>query len=300
MPRNGSGTYALPIPPTPFVTGTTISAPDMNTTQNDIASALTGSVARDGQSPLTGNWPVGGYSITGINALSATSLTVSGTTTLGAVTVSSLTLTNATVGGTLAVTGAATLSSTLAVTGTITGSSTITGTTVTVTGSGTPANGINLPAANTIGINTNSTLRFSVNASGALGIGASPNYGTSGYVLTSAGNSAAPTWSAATSYTPTGTLGTPLNASFPIGSGVFVTKAGTGTTGVGGDLTVTFGTAFPNACVAIIPALEGAPPNANTYAFVTSKSASGAVLSAQSDSGNPRASVPLTWIAVGY
>lgn len=43
-------------------------------------------------------------------------------------------------------------------------------------------------------IKTNNVRRFTVNTSGALGIGATPDYGTSGYVLKSAGSAAAPTW----------------------------------------------------------------------------------------------------------
>jgi hypothetical protein len=54
MSRNGSGTYTLPAG-NPVVTGTTISSTWSNTTLSDIASALTGSVASDGQTPMTGN-----------------------------------------------------------------------------------------------------------------------------------------------------------------------------------------------------------------------------------------------------
>lgn len=54
MSRNGSGTYSLPAG-NPVVTGTTISSSWANNTMNDIASALTGSVAADGQTPMTGN-----------------------------------------------------------------------------------------------------------------------------------------------------------------------------------------------------------------------------------------------------
>lgn len=54
MSRNGSGTYNLPAG-NPVVTGTTISSTWANNTMNDIASALTGSVAADGQTPMTGD-----------------------------------------------------------------------------------------------------------------------------------------------------------------------------------------------------------------------------------------------------
>jgi len=54
MSRNGSGTYSLPAG-NPVVTGTTISSSWANNTMSDIASALTGSLASDGQTPMTGN-----------------------------------------------------------------------------------------------------------------------------------------------------------------------------------------------------------------------------------------------------
>jgi len=54
MSRNGSGTYSLPAG-NPVVTGTTIASTWANNTLSDIASALTGSVASDGQTPMTGN-----------------------------------------------------------------------------------------------------------------------------------------------------------------------------------------------------------------------------------------------------
>jgi microcystin-dependent protein len=52
MSRNGSGTYSLPAG-NPVVTNTVISSTWANTTLTDIASALTGSVASDGQTPMS-------------------------------------------------------------------------------------------------------------------------------------------------------------------------------------------------------------------------------------------------------
>ena len=54
MSRNGSGTYTLPAG-NPVVTGTTIASTWANNTMNDLASALTDSVAADGQTAMTGN-----------------------------------------------------------------------------------------------------------------------------------------------------------------------------------------------------------------------------------------------------
>ena len=53
MSRNGTGAYSLPAG-NPVVTGTTIASSWANNTLADIASALTGSVAADGQTPMTG------------------------------------------------------------------------------------------------------------------------------------------------------------------------------------------------------------------------------------------------------
>lgn len=53
MSRNGSGTYTLPAG-NPVVSGTVIASSWANTTMNDLASAMTDSVAADGQTPMTG------------------------------------------------------------------------------------------------------------------------------------------------------------------------------------------------------------------------------------------------------
>lgn len=53
MARNGSGTYALPAG-NPVTIGTQITATWGNTTLSDIASEITGSVAADGQTTITG------------------------------------------------------------------------------------------------------------------------------------------------------------------------------------------------------------------------------------------------------
>jgi len=65
MSRNGSGTYNLPTG-NPVTTGTAITSNWGNTTMSDIATALTGSVAADGQTPITGNLQMGNNKITGM------------------------------------------------------------------------------------------------------------------------------------------------------------------------------------------------------------------------------------------
>jgi hypothetical protein len=65
MSRNGSGTYSLPAG-NPVVTNTTISSTWANTTLTDLASAMTGSVAADGQTTLTGNLQMNSNKLTGL------------------------------------------------------------------------------------------------------------------------------------------------------------------------------------------------------------------------------------------
>ncbi len=65
MSRNGSGIYNLPTG-NPVVTGTTITSNWANTTLSDISTALTGSLASDGQTPVTGDIQMGGNKVTGM------------------------------------------------------------------------------------------------------------------------------------------------------------------------------------------------------------------------------------------
>jgi hypothetical protein len=67
MSRNGSGVYSLP-PTNPVVPGSTISTVWANGTMTDIATALTGSVASDGQTPMTGNLNLNSNKIVGLAA----------------------------------------------------------------------------------------------------------------------------------------------------------------------------------------------------------------------------------------
>lgn len=62
MSRNGSGTYNLPAG-NPVITNTIISSTWANNTLNDMANALTGSLAADGQTTATGNLNLGNNKI---------------------------------------------------------------------------------------------------------------------------------------------------------------------------------------------------------------------------------------------
>ena len=65
MSRNGSGTYNLPAG-NPVVSGTTISSTWANTTLTDIGTALTNSLASDGQTVATGSLQMGNNKITNL------------------------------------------------------------------------------------------------------------------------------------------------------------------------------------------------------------------------------------------
>ena len=67
MAFNGSGTYNLPAG-NPVVTGTTVSSTTTNTTNSDIATALTNCITRDGQSTPSANLPMNAKKLTGLAA----------------------------------------------------------------------------------------------------------------------------------------------------------------------------------------------------------------------------------------
>lgn len=87
MSRNGTGKYTLPTPPGLPSNGQTISAPDYGTTLTDIANALTGSVAADGQTPITGDFNWSGKNITNIGTVAATAAAFTDAATSGGMTV---------------------------------------------------------------------------------------------------------------------------------------------------------------------------------------------------------------------
>ncbi len=65
MPRNGSGSYSLP--EAAFIPNTAISSSAVNSDFSDIATALTGSLARDGQGGMTAVLPLANLGFTYLN-----------------------------------------------------------------------------------------------------------------------------------------------------------------------------------------------------------------------------------------
>ena len=69
MARNGSGVYTNPYPN--FVAGTVISSTEVDANNAAMGTALTGSIAADGQTTITGNLPMATNKFTGLGAGSA-------------------------------------------------------------------------------------------------------------------------------------------------------------------------------------------------------------------------------------
>jgi len=69
MARNGSGTYSLPVNTwNPAVNGVSATASDWQSLIDDVETALTASLAADGQTPMTGNLAMGNNKLTGLAA----------------------------------------------------------------------------------------------------------------------------------------------------------------------------------------------------------------------------------------
>lgn len=110
MPRNGSGSYSLP--EAAFIPNTAISSAAVNSDLSDIASALTGSLARDGQGGMTAVLPLANTGFvytndpnTGIRRTASDTQAIS----CGSVDTVTVTSTGASVTGTLDVSGALTV-----------------------------------------------------------------------------------------------------------------------------------------------------------------------------------------------
>jgi hypothetical protein len=230
MAFNGSGTYNLPAG-NPVVTGTTISSSTTNTTNSDIATALTNCITRDGQSTPSANLPMNAKKLTGLAA---------GTSAGDSVRYEQVVLT----GGALGTPTSGTLTSctglplTTGVTGTLpvanggTGSTSTTYCSLATNVTGT------LPVGNG---GTNSTATPTAGGAG-YGTGTAHAYtaaGTSGQVLTSNGTSA-PTW--ATPTTSGGTV-TSVAATVP----AFLSVSGSPITSSGTLAISLSGTALPVA-----------------------------------------------------
>lgn len=69
MARDGAGNYSVPF--SDFVSGTTIESSQADANFSDLATAMTASLAKDGQTVPTANLPMGGFKHTGVAVASA-------------------------------------------------------------------------------------------------------------------------------------------------------------------------------------------------------------------------------------
>jgi hypothetical protein len=172
MSRNGSGTYTLPAG-NPVVTGTTISSTWANTTLTNIASALTDSLAADGQTTATGNLQMGNNRITGLaNGIAATDA-ASLTQVTNAVAITGGTINGTSVGATTAATGRFT---TLEATG-VTTVQAGTAAAPAITTTGDTNTGVFFPAADTIAFSEGGVEAMRIDSSGSVGIGLTTSLG---------------------------------------------------------------------------------------------------------------------------
>ena len=112
MSRNGSGIYSLATG-NPVVTGATISSTWANTTLSDIASALTTSIASDGQTVISANIPMNNNKITGlaVPTITGDALSYGNAATISTLTATTInaTTTNSALNGTLGATSPSTV-----------------------------------------------------------------------------------------------------------------------------------------------------------------------------------------------
>ena len=66
MPFNGSGSFTPPGSSFPATSGAVISSSKFNNLINDISSALSTCVTKDGQTTITADQPMGGFKHTGV------------------------------------------------------------------------------------------------------------------------------------------------------------------------------------------------------------------------------------------
>jgi hypothetical protein len=119
MSRNGNGTYNLPAG-NPVTSGSVISSAWANTSLSDIAAALTGSIASDGQTPITGNLNMVSNKISNLGAGTLATDAVNLTQATTAVAITGGNINGTPIGQTTAAAGSFTTlsaSSTLGVTG---------------------------------------------------------------------------------------------------------------------------------------------------------------------------------------
>jgi hypothetical protein len=175
MSRDSAGTYTLPAG-NPVVTSTVIASSWANTTLSDLATAMTDSLSRSGLGGMTAAFKIADGTA-GAPGLSFTTEPTSGLYKISA----------GVFGYSISTTLRLQIDATgITVTGAVVSSGAMTATAHIVTGATVPANGLYLPAANTVGIAAAGTLRYSVNSTGNH-VFAAPSSGVALVVAAAAG-----------------------------------------------------------------------------------------------------------------
>lgn len=302
---NTNGTLTVQVTDTAKANPTTV----LTITETGVVTFVAGVTGTTGT--FTGAFSAVSAAIT--NAVTAASATLTGAlsaasaTLTGALSAASAAITNGITAASVTLTGAMS-SATATVSGLLTaGSATITG--ALSAASASISGALSAGATTLSGALSGTTASFTGDVT-AVGVNSSADItatGTAKIKPTAAGiefsDLTVQTTAAPAAYSPSGTLSIPLNSSLPIGAGALVLKAGQvgdGSTSVG-QHDVTFATAFPTACVAVVasPAAADTSPQ-RLYMAVRSRSTTGFTLVFQDSSGDTTKPDRFNWIAIGY
>jgi len=156
MPRNAAGVYSLPAG-NPVVTATVISSVWANTTLSDIGTAMTGSLARNGDGGMTGQFKADD------GAIGAPGISWASETTTGWYRASAGNIRFAIAGADIiTVTAAGIVVSAMTVSGILSAGG------FNATGAVAPANGFYLPGASTVTFTTNTVTRLTLGSTGTV------------------------------------------------------------------------------------------------------------------------------------
>jgi len=267
--------------------------------------SVAGDFTADGDVGVGGGILIAGAMVSGTASV-AGAASVGSLASAGAVTGTNITASGALNGATASVAGAANVGS-LASAGAVSGttgsfSGAVSGTNITASGA---LNGATASVAGAASVGSLSTAGAVTSA----GVSSSDDIQATGsaFILPgSAGikfaDNSVMTTAAVDSYDPTITASsTALAALVPSSGADLVIKAGTDTLdGSGDNLSVTFPTAFPTACIAVFPVRRSAS-GANEFVSIKTKSASGFTAQGfDTGGGSAAAGGTVDWIAVGY
>jgi len=263
MPRNGSGQYN-PLTNTwnPPVTGVLATGADFQAQLNDISAAITQSLSKDGQTPMSASLPLGNNSIVGIAAgtAAAPSISPNGDTNTGlyfpAADTVGVAVGGANVGNFISSGFSGNSATATNATNLVNGNATLTAGTAaapSLTTTGDPNTGLYFPAADTVGITTGGAQQVVVNPAGNLGIGTgSPTskLHVAGTIRVESGNNP---WFVAGA----GTTGSSVGSYYQGGTSTAVGYIGTDGGGiVSGGSGINFGIRAENALLFMAGAVE--------------------------------------------